>query len=497
MTELKIDSIASMHQALSNKKISSMELCQTFLNRIKNNQDKLNAFIDVHPESLIMAMAERADAYRLKDTAAANHLPLLGIPIAHKDIFCTREGRTTCGSKMLDNFIAPYNATVVEKLNAAGMVTLGKTNMDEFAMGSSNETSFYGNVKNPWSLDHIPGGSSGGSAAAVAARLIPAATGTDTGGSIRQPASHCGISGIKPTYGRVSRWGMIAFASSLDQGGPMALSIEDLAYLLEAMSGHDPKDSTCAEEAVPRYCESIHASIKGKTLGVPASIIKDLHPDVARCFERSRQLFESMGCTFKDIELPHHDAAIPAYYCIAPAECSSNLARYDGVRYGYRSKSADNLEQMYINTRTEGFGLEVKRRILTGTHVLSSGYYEAYYHQARKIRRLIQQDYLQSFAQVDALLSPVTPTPAFLINEKIDDPIAMYHSDYFTLSANLAGLPALAMPAGFSSDNLPIGVQLIGGYFKEALLLNLGHQFQLNSDYHLQQSALFLHDKDH
>lgn len=495
MTEFMLHSISKMYQALNNKEISSVELCQTYLNRIKNSQDKLNAFIDIYPEPQIMAMALRADTYRQKNVNHKTH-PLLGIPIAHKDIFCTREGRTTCGSKMLENFIAPYNATVVEKLSAAGMVTLGKTNMDEFAMGSSNETSFFGHVKNPWSLAHVPGGSSGGSAAAVAARLIPAATGTDTGGSIRQPASHCGISGIKPTYGRVSRWGMIAFASSLDQAGPMAASVEDLAYLLEAMSGHDPKDSTCATEPVPQYHKNIDADVKGKVFGIPAHIMKDLDPDVAQCFDKSRQLFESLGCIFKDIELPHHDLATPAYYCIAPAECSSNLARYDGIRYGYRSQLAHSLEQMYVNTRTEGFGLEVKRRILTGTHVLSSGYYDAYYHQARKIRRLIQQDYLQAFAEVDALLMPVTPTPAFKINEKINDPIAMYHSDYFTLSANLAGLPGLAIPAGFSANKLPIGIQLVGNCFCESLLLNLGHQFQLISDHHLQQSTCFSHNED-
>jgi aspartyl-tRNA(Asn)/glutamyl-tRNA(Gln) amidotransferase subunit A len=388
---------------------------------------------------------------------------------------------------MLDNFVAPYNATSVEQFNAAGAVMLGKTNMDEFAMGSSNENSYYGPVKNPWDTTKIPGGSSGGSAAAVAARLVAGATGTDTGGSIRQPAALCGITGLKPTYGLVSRYGMIAFASSLDQGGPLAQSAEDAALLLSAMAGYDPKDSTSINQPVPDYTQSLNASIAGLKIGLPEEYFGEgLDPVIARAVEDMIKVLEKLGAKTYAISLPHTDLAASAYYVLAPAECSSNLARYDGVRFGYRCQNPVNLEDLYKRSRSEGFGKEVKRRILIGTYVLSSGYYDAYYRRAQIVRRLIRDDFVNAFKTVDVILTPATPTPAFPIGEKMTDPVAMYLSDVYTIAVNLAGIPGLALPIGLSKNQLPIGGQLIGGYFAEAKLLNIAHQFQQETSWHQQ-----------
>ncbi|NIR31874.1 MAG: Asp-tRNA(Asn)/Glu-tRNA(Gln) amidotransferase subunit GatA, partial [Gammaproteobacteria bacterium] len=404
--------------------------------------------------------------------------------LAHKDIFCTDGVRTSCGSRMLDNFVAPYDATVVERLEAAGCVMLGKTNMDEFAMGSSNETSYYGPVNNPWDLERVPGGSSGGSAAAVAARLAPAATGTDTGGSIRQPAALCGITGLKPTYGRVSRYGMIAFASSLDQAGPMARTAEDAALLLAAMAGFDPQDSTSVNEPVPDYAATLEGSLEGLRIGLPReSLGEGVHAGVTRAVEDAAEVYRRLGARIEEVSLPNTALAVPAYYVVAPAEASSNLSRYDGVRYGYRCESPQDLEDMYKRSRGEGFGAEVKRRIMVGTYALSAGYYDAYYLKAQKLRRLIRDDFRAAFETVDLILGPTAPTPAFRIGEKTDDPVTMYLSDIFTIPANLAGLPALSMPGGFA-DGTPVGVQLVGGYFEEARLLNAAHRFQQETDWH-------------
>lgn len=471
--------LSQLSDLLKNKKISSVELTQHFLDRIEKFDADLNSFITVAKEHAL-AQASEADA----KIAAGVANPLTGIPFAQKDIFCTKYIKTTCGSKMLDNFIAPYNATVVEKCNQAPLVMLGKTSMDEFAMGSSNETSFYGPVKNPWDLACTPGGSSGGSASAVAARLTPAATGTDTGGSIRQPAALCGITGIKPTYGRVSRYGMIAFASSLDQAGVLTQSALDAALLLNTIAGHDPKDSTSIAHQVPDYTATINNPIHGMTIGLPEEYFTGgLDPQVEAAISASIKIFEQLGATFKTVSLPHTDLGTSAYYVIAPAEASSNLARYDGVRYGYRCKDPVNLEDLYKRSRTEGFGDEVKRRIMIGTYALSSGYYDAYYLQAQKIRRLIRDDFFKAFEAVDLILTPTTPTPAFKIGEKMNDPIAMYLNDVFTIAVNLAGLPSMSIPAGFS-NHLPVGLQLIGNHFEEARLLNVAHQFQLNTDWH-------------
>lgn len=471
--------IAELSRELSEKNISSVELTQHFLNRIQQFDSTLNSFISVTAQ-YALAAAKKADELRSLGKAG----PLTGIPIAHKDIFCTDGIKTSCGSKMLDNFIAPYDATVVKQLKAAGTVMLGKTNMDEFAMGSSNETSYYGPVKNPWHLAHVPGGSSGGSAAAVAAALTPAATGTDTGGSIRQPAALCGITGLKPTYGRVSRYGMIAFASSLDQGGPLTKTVEDAALLLNAISGFDEQDSTSINEPVPDYTATLNHSIKGVRIGLPKEYFSNgLSASVAKVIEDSIKEYEKMGAIITEISLPHTFLSAPAYYVIAPAECSSNLARYDGVRYGYRCEHPKDLQDLYKRTRSEAFGSEVKRRIMVGTYVLSAGYYDAYYIKAQKIRRLIRDDFVNAFKQVDVILSPTAPTPAFKLGEKTSDPISMYLSDVYTIAVNLAGLPGISLPAGFV-NHLPIGMQLIGNLFGEAKLLNIAHQYQRVTDWH-------------
>ena len=471
--------VAELSAALAAGEFSALELTQALLDRIGAQNPALNAFITVTAEQAL-AQAREADAKR----AAGEAGPLTGIPIAHKDLFCTAGVRTTCGSKMLDNFISPYDATVVEKLAAAGTVMLGKTNMDEFAMGSSNETSFYGPVKNPWNPETVSGGSSGGSAAAVAARLVPGATGTDTGGSIRQPAALCGISGLKPTYGRVSRYGLIAYASSLDQAGPMARTAEDLALLLNAMAGFDPRDSTSVERQVPDYTETLAASIKGLKIGLPKEYFGEgLDGEVGKAIEAAIEEYRRLGAEFTEVSLPNSRLAVPVYYVIGPAEASSNLSRFDGVRFGYRCENPRDLEDMYKRSRGEGFGEEVKRRILIGTYALSAGYYDAYYLKAQQVRRLIREDFVKAFEQVDMLLGPTSPTVAFRLGERRDDPVQMYLSDVYTIAANLAGLPALSIPAGFA-HGLPVGLQLIGRDFDEARLLNAAHKFQQATDWH-------------
>ncbi len=471
--------ITELARDLAAKKISSVELTEYFLGRIKQFDKNLNSFITVTEEHALQD-AKRADAAREKNQAG----PLTGIPIAQKDIFCTEGIKTSCGSKMLDNFISPYDATVAKKFKAAGTVLIGKTNMDEFAMGSSNENSYYGIVKNPWDLTRVPGGSSGGSAAAVAANLVPGATGTDTGGSIRQPAALCNLSGLKPTYGRVSRYGMIAFASSLDQGGLFARSAEDIAMLLNAMAGFDEYDSTSADQPVPDYTKTLNESMAGLRIGLPKEFFGEgLDPAIAKLIEAAVNEYKKMGATIHEIHLPNTSLSIPAYYVIAPAECSSNLARYDGVRYGYRCKDPIDLEDLYKRTRSEGFGNEVKRRIMIGTYALSAGYYDAYYLKAQKIRGLIRRDFHEAFKKVDVILGPTTPTAAFKIGEKTDDPVSMYLSDIYTIAVNLAGLPGISIPAGFTQQ-LPVGMQLISNYFAEAKLLNIAHQYQQVTDWH-------------
>ena len=473
--------IAELAQELHAKKISSKELTQLFIKRINELDKKLNSFITVTEEHALQA-AQAADQQLAKGQATV----LTGIPIAHKDIFCTDGFKTSCGSLMLDNFIAPYDATFVKKLKNAGTIMLGKTNMDEFAMGSSNETSYYGPVKNPWDLARVPGGSSGGSAAAVAACLTPAASGTDTGGSIRQPAALCGLTGLKPTYGRVSRYGMIAFASSLDQGGMLARTAEDVAILMNAIAGFDEHDSTSIDHPVPDYTKTLNDPIKGLRIGLPKEYFSEgLNPEVAKAIESAIKEYEKLGATVHEITLPNTHLSAPAYYVIAPAECSSNLARYDGVRFGYRCKNPKNLEDLYKRSRSEGFGSEVKRRIMIGTYVLSAGYYDAYYIKAQKVRQLIRNDFVEAFKKVDVILSPTAPTPAFKIGEKASDPISMYLSDVYTIAVNLAGLPALSVPAGFVNQ-LPIGMQLIGNLFGEAKLLNVAHAYQKVTDWHQQ-----------
>ena len=476
--------LADLAKGLDAGEYSSVELTRNFIARINAEDHRYNSFISVTEEQAL-AQATAADAQR----AAGNAGPFTGLPIAHKDIFCTEGVRTSCGSKMLDNFIAPYNATLVEKFNAAGAVCLGKTNMDEFAMGSSNENSFYGPARNPWNTDCVPGGSSGGSAAAVAARLVPAATGTDTGGSIRQPAALCGITGIKPTYGRVSRYGMIAFASSLDQGGPMTRSAEDAALMLNIMAGFDPKDSTSMEREVPDYCADLNQPLKGLKIGLPKEFFcADLNPAIATSVQAAIKEFQALGATVREISLPNTALAVPAYYIIAPSEASSNLSRFDGVRYGHRCADPVDLEDMYKRSRGEGFGTEVKRRIMVGTYALSEGFYDAYYKKAQQIRRLIRQDFIDALQQVDVIMGPTTPHPAFKLGEKTADPIAMYMEDIFTLSLNLAGLPGMSIPCG-NTHGLPIGLQIIGNYFAEAKLLNVAHQFQQATDWHQQAPA--------
>ena len=479
--------LAELSHALHQRECSSMELVRHFLERIERYDVHLNSFITVTSEQAL-AQAQIADK-RLQSGDAGK---LTGIPLAHKDIFCTNGIKTSCGSKMLDNFIAPYDATVVEKCQMAGMVMLGKTNMDEFAMGSSTETSFYGPVKNPWDTQAVPGGSSGGSAAALAARLTPVATGTDTGGSIRQPAALCGLTGLKPTYGLVSRYGMIAFASSLDQGGPMGHSAEDVALLLEVMAGFDSRDSTSLDHPPENYTAHLNADLTGVKMGLPKEYFGEgLDAQVSKALEQAIKEFEQAGATVHDIHLPHTHLAVPIYYIIAPAECSSNLSRYDGVRFGYRCQNPKDLIDLYQRSRGEGFGDEVKRRVMIGTYALSAGYYDAYYLKAQQIRRLISNDFTEAFKQVDVILGPTTPTTAFNLGEKVDDPVTMYLSDIYTISVNLAGLPALSMPAGFVNQR-PVGMQLIGNYLSEARLLNIAHQYQQRTDWHQQSPSRFV-----
>jgi aspartyl-tRNA(Asn)/glutamyl-tRNA(Gln) amidotransferase subunit A len=463
---------------------SSEELTRACLARVNDLDGALNTFITVAEEQALAA-ARAADA-RIKNGEAG---PLTGIPFAHKDIFCTKGIRTSCGSRMLDNFNAPYDATVTTRLHDAGAVMLGKTNMDEFAMGSSNETSYYGPVKNPWGSDTVPGGSSGGSAAAVAARLVPASTGTDTGGSIRQPAALCGITGLKPTYGRVSRYGMIAFASSLDQAGPFARTAEDAAIMLAAMAGFDERDSTSVDRPVEDYHAGLGASLAGLKIGLPKEYFGEgLDAGVAAAVEAAIDAYKKLGATVTEISLPNTHLSVPAYYVVAPAECSSNLSRFDGVRFGYRAENPVDLTDLYTRSRGEGFGAEVKRRILIGTYALSAGYYDAYYLKAQQVRRLIRDDFLKAFEQVDVIMGPTAPSTAFRLGEKADDPVSMYLSDIYTIAVNLAGLPAMSIPAGLT-NGMPAGLHIVGNYFEEGRLLNVAHQFQQVTDWHTQCPA--------
>ena len=479
---MNFNSVKEILTAIKNKDISVIELTSDYLNKIKKRDDELNCFITL-TEELALNKARKIDEEIAKNKIRA----LSGLPIAQKDIFCTKNIRTSCGSKMLDNFISPYDATVIEKLNNAGTIMLGKTNMDEFAMGSSNETSFYGPVKNPWDTEYVPGGSSGGSASAVAARISPCSTGTDTGGSIRQPASLCGICGLKPTYGRVSRYGMIAFASSLDQAGIFTTDALDAAILLKEISGHDERDSTSSNVEVPDYyAYCMNDSNCNYTLGIPEEFIKNLNDDVKKVFYDSVKVLEKIGCKIKTINLKYTDLGVSAYQVVAPAECSSNLSRFDGVRYGHRSENSSDLENLYRESRSEGFGKEVKRRILVGTYALSAGYYDAYYLKAQKVRNLIANDFRDAFDQVDLIIGPTTPDKAFKIGEKMNDPIAMYLSDVYTVSTNLAGLPAMSIPMGFK-ENMPVGLQIIGNHFDEKNILKISHLYQQETDWHKRE----------
>jgi len=473
-------SLAQLGAALRAKKISGVELTQLYLDRIAKLNPALNAYITVNPETSL-AQAREADSRIAAGTASA----LTGIPIAQKDIFCAKGWRTTCGSKMLHNFVSPYDAHIIGQFNRAGAVNLGKTNMDEFAMGSSNETSYYGPVKNPWDTARVPGGSSGGTAAAVAARLCAAATGTDTGGSIRQPAALCGISGLKPTYGVCSRYGMIAFASSLDQAGPMARSAEDLALMLNVMAGFDERDSTSLPRDKEDYARDLAKPLSGLRIGLPREFFAEgLGSDVAHAVEAAIAEYKKRGATIVDISLPNSRLSVPVYYVLAPAEASSNLSRFDGVRYGYRAPEYSDLTDMYEKSRAEGFGAEVKRRIMIGTYVLSHGYYDAYYIKAQRIRRLIAQDFVEAFKKCDVIMGPTSPSTAFKLGEKGDDPVQMYLSDIYTIAVNLAGLPGMSIPCGTGSNNMPVGLQIIGNYFDEARMLNVAHQYQLATDWH-------------
>ena len=476
-------SIKELSQGLKAGDFSSVELTQTYLDRIAKLDARYNSFISINSDAALTA-AKQADAR----IAAGDSSLWTGIPYAHKDVFCTDGVRTTCGSKMLENFVPPYDATVTSHFDRAGAICLGKTNMDEFAMGSSNENSYFGKVINPWSSteERVPGGSSGGSAAAVAARLAPVATGTDTGGSIRQPASFCGITGLKPTYGRVSRFGMIAYASSLDQGGPMARSAEDAALMLQVMAGHDPKDSTSIKHDVPDYAASLNNSLQGLRIGLPKEFFNtQLDSSIQVVIQTAIKELEKLGATFKEISLPNVGLGIPAYYVIAPAECSANLSRFDGVRYGHRCENPEDLMDLYMRSRSEGFGNEVQRRILIGAYALSAGYYDAYYRKAQQVRRLIKNDYVAAYEEVDVILSPTTPSTAFGVDAKGDDPVKMYLEDIYTITTNLAGLPGISVPAGMIND-LPIGMQLTGNYFDEARILNVAHQYQSQTDWHLK-----------
>jgi aspartyl-tRNA(Asn)/glutamyl-tRNA(Gln) amidotransferase subunit A len=477
--------VTELSAALAAKKVSSVELTRGFLDRIVRLNRDLNAFITVDAE-LSLAQARAADARRAGGDAG----PLAGIPIAIKDIYCTKGQRTTCGSRMLEAFVSPYDAHVVERLDAAGAVRLGKCNMDEFAMGSSNENSYFGPVRNPWDRHRVPGGSSGGSAAAVAARMAPAATGTDTGGSVRQPAAFSGVCGLRPTYGLVSRYGLVAFASSLDQAGPIARSAADLALLLNAMAGFDPRDSTSLDRPTEDYTRDLALKPAGLRIGLPREYFGEgVEPGVRKAVEDAVAWFRSQGARTVELELPHTRLAVPAYYVIAPAEASSNLSRYDGVRYGHRAKAYEDLADMYCRTRAEGFGAEVKQRILVGTYVLSHGYYDAYYLQAQKVRRLIAQDFSVAFQDCDLILGPTAPTTAFEIGARTDDPVQMYLGDIFTVPAPLAGLPALSIPCGFDAKGLPVGLQLTGAHFSEARLLGAAHRYQQATDWHLRVPA--------
>jgi aspartyl-tRNA(Asn)/glutamyl-tRNA(Gln) amidotransferase subunit A len=485
-------SLKELAAALAAKKISSVELTTLFLDRIEKYNPALNAFVSVDRDKALAA-ARAADAkLGAGITAAAGQAALTGIPLAHKDIFCTAGWPTACGSKMLANFVSPYDAHVVQRLNEAGMVLLGKCNMDEFAMGSSNETSFFGPVKNPWNPACVPGGSSGGSAATIAARLAPAATGTDTGGSIRQPAALCGLTGLKPTYGTVSRYGMIAFASSLDQGGPMAKSAEDCALLLNAMTGFDPRDSTSLERPAEDYTRDLAKpldGLQGLRIGLPREFFgAGMDAGVRAAIEAALAAYRKLGATTVEVSLPNSGLSVPAYYVIAPAEASSNLSRFDGVRYGHRAADYSDLNDMYAKTRAEGFGAEVKRRILIGTYVLSHGYYDAYYLKAQKIRRLIAADFQAAFQECDVIMGPTAPSVAFKFGEKSADPVQMYLSDIYTIAVNLAGLPGMSIPCGFVGG-LPVGLQLIAPWFAEAKMLNAAHRYQLTTDWHLRLPA--------
>jgi len=477
-------SLKQLSQALVAKQISSRELTQLFLDRIAHLNPTLNAFITVDPEKSLK-MAQAADARLAAASGGEPAGPLTGIPIAQKDIFCAEGWRTTCGSKMLANFVSPYDATVIHRMQAeAGLVSLGKTNMDEFAMGSSNETSFFGPVRNPWDTSRVPGGSSGGSAAAVAARLAPAATGTDTGGSIRQPAALCNLSGLKPTYGVVSRYGMIAFASSLDQGGPMAASAEDCALLLNAMAGFDERDSTSLDRPREDYARDLEKPLAGLRIGLPREFFGEgCAAGVMAAVQAAIKEYERLGATTVEVSLPNSHLSVPAYYVIAPAEASSNLSRFDGVRYGFRAEDYASLDDMYMKSRAQGFGAEVKRRILIGTYVLSHGYYDAYYLQAQRIRRLIADDFVEAFKVCDVIMGPTSPSTAFKLGERAADPVQMYLSDIYTIAVNLAGLPGMSIPCGFAGG-LPVGLQLIGNYFAEARLLNAAHRYQQATDWH-------------
>jgi aspartyl-tRNA(Asn)/glutamyl-tRNA(Gln) amidotransferase subunit A len=484
------NTIQSLSTLLAEGKTSSVELCQDYLARIQRLNPTLNAFITVDAERSL-AEAAAADARRASGSADKPAGPLTGVPIAHKDIFCAEGWLTTCGSKMLSNFVSPYDAHVIEQFKAAGMPCLGKTNMDEFAMGSSTESSYFGPTGNPWDTTRVPGGSSGGSAAAVAGRLCPAATGTDTGGSIRQPAALTGITGLKPTYGVVSRYGMIAFASSLDQGGPMATTAEDCGLLLNVMAGFDPRDSTSLEREKEDYTRDLNRPLAGLKVGLPREFFgAGLTGDTARAVAEAIEQLKKLGAAMVDVGLPNSKLSVAAYYVLAPAEASSNLSRFDGVRYGYRTPEYRDLTEMYEKTRAEGFGGEVKRRIMIGAYVLSHGYYDAYYLQAQKLRRLIAQDFVEAFKQCDVILGPTAPTTAFKLGEKTADPVGMYLSDIYTIAVNLAGLPGMSLPCGFDAQGLPIGLQLIGDYFAEARMLNVAHQYQLASDWHTRAPVL-------
>jgi aspartyl-tRNA(Asn)/glutamyl-tRNA(Gln) amidotransferase subunit A len=481
MSDLANSSLGELAAALKARKVSAVELATLFLDRIDRLNPQLNAFIALDREKTL-AQARTADA---SGKVGADDTPLAGIPLAHKDIFCTQGWRTSCGSRMLENFVSPYDAHVVEQLNAAGMVTLGKLNMDGFAMGSSNETSYFGPVKNPWDTARVPGGSSGGSAAAIAARLAPAATGTDTGGSIRQPAALCGLTGLKPTYGVVSRYGMIAFASSLDQAGPMAKSAADCALLLNAMAGFDARDSTSLERPAEDYTRDLEQPLAGLRIGLPREFFgAGMDDDVRAVVDAALAEYRKLGASTVEVSLPNSGLSVPAYYVIAPAEASSNLSRFDGVRYGYRAPEYGDLNDMYSKSRAQGFGAEVKRRILIGTYVLSHGYYDAYYLKAQKIRRLIAADFQRAFDSCDVIMGPTSPSVAFAFGAKSADPVQMYLSDIYTISTNLAGLPGMSLPCGFGANAMPVGLQIIGSWFGEAKMLQAAHQYQKVTDWH-------------